>query len=301
MLLGTLWFSIAQVVIKILGKQLPFMEIVTFRGLWGVGLCLWMMRRAGVFSTGRRKGLLLLRGVMGFATMSCSFYSVTVLPLTDAITLYYLHPVFAASFSAMLGRERFWGRTSAALAVSLLGALCIARPSFIFGVGTGQPHLWGITAAIVSAFCAGVVLVTLHELGRTEHPLIPTLWVSCAAFAFSLAGSVPVWRIPQGVEWLYLAAIGILTQRAQLDMTRGLALEPAGRASIVGYAQIVFAGVWGAILFDETPHWTFYLGAGFIFAGSLISSAGGKRPEAAKPTACTTVRPPVPDGREEEP
>jgi len=278
MLLGTLWFSLAQVAIKVLAQRLPVMEIVTFRGLWGVGLCVWMMRRAGVVGLGRRKGLLLLRGLAGFATMSCSFYSVTVLPLTDAITLYYLHPVFTAVFSAMLGRERFWGRTAAALAVSLLGALCIARPPVLFGAGPAEPHLLGIAAAVLSAVCAGVVLVSLHELGRTEHPLIPTLWVSIAAFSCSLAGSIPVWSMPQGTDWLFIAAIGILTQRAQLDLTRGLALQPAGRASIVGYFQIVFVGLWGALLFQETPHWTFYLGAGLIVAGSLVSSIGGAKP-----------------------
>lgn len=291
MLLGTLWFSLAQVAIKILGKRLPFIEIVTFRGLWGVGLCLWMMRRAGFFSLGQRKGLLLLRGVAGFATMASSFYSVTVLPLTDAITLYYLHPVFTAAFSAMLGRERFWGRTAVALAVSLLGALCIARPPFLFGASAAEPHVLGIVAAVFSAICAGVVLVSLHELGRTEHPLIPTLWVSLAAFSFSLVGTVPAWKTPQGLDWLYIAAIGILTQRAQLDMTKGLALEPAGRASIVGYSQIVFAGLWGAFLFGEKPDWTFYLGAGCIIAGALVSSAGKRASTPTKSAACTPVHP----------
>lgn len=292
MLIGTLWFSLAQVAIKILAKQLPVMEIVTFRGLWGVVLCLWMMRRAGIFSLGTRKRLLLLRGLAGFATMSCSFYSVSVLPLTDAITLYYLHPVFTAVFSAMLGRERFWGRTSAALVVSLLGAIAIARPPLLFGASPVEPHLLGIIAAIVSAVCAGIVLVTLHELGRTEHPLIPTLWVSLSAFTFSLVGTIPDWTMPQGLDWLYIAAIGILTQRAQLDMTKGLALQPAGRASIVGYTQIVFAGLWGAFLFGEMPDWTFYLGASLIVVGSLISSLHGNKPAPVKPTSCTTVPPP---------
>ncbi|EPR42466.1 protein of unknown function DUF6 transmembrane [Desulfovibrio sp. X2] len=278
MLLGTLWFSLAQVLIKLLGQNMNFMEIVSFRGMWGVGLCLWMMRRAGGggFSLGRRRGLLVLRGLLGFTTMACSFYSVTVMPLTDAITLYYLHPVFAAVFSSFLGRERFWGRTSVALALSLAGAIFIARPSFLFGGGAAAPYLPGVIAAVVSAVCGGGVLVCLHELGRTEHPLIPTLYVSVAAASFSLVGSIPIWRWPEGWEWLALAGIGVLTQRAQLDMTKGVALEPAGRASVVGYAQIIFAGVWGALLFAEQPGWNFYCGAGLIIVGSLVSGSGGK-------------------------
>ncbi|EPR31488.1 protein of unknown function DUF6 transmembrane [Alkalidesulfovibrio alkalitolerans DSM 16529] len=292
MMLGALWFSMAQVLIKTLGQTLPFMEIVFFRGLWGVGLSLFMMRRAGVAGAGRRKGLLLTRGLLGFLTMSGSFYSLTVLSLSDAITLYYLHPVFAAVFSSMLGRERFFGRTALALVISLAGALCIARPAFLFGLNGPAPDPLGVAAALVSAVCGGAVLVSLHELGRTEHPLVPTLWVSVCAVSLSLAGALPVWRWPVGWEWLLIAGIGVLTQRAQLDMTRGLAIEPAGRASVVGYSQIILAGIWGAALFAETPHWSFYPGAALIILGSLVSTFGAKKPAPVKPIACTTVRPP---------
>ena len=48
-----------------------------------------------------------------------------------------------------------------------------------------------------------------------------------------------VW--PTATGWLLLGAIGIVTQIAQIYMTRGLHLEPAGRATAVSYLQVVFA------------------------------------------------------------
>jgi drug/metabolite transporter (DMT)-like permease len=50
-----------------------------------------------------------------------------------------------------------------------------------------------------------------------------------------------------------LAGIGVVTQIAQVFLTKGLREERAGRAMAVGYMQIVFAALWGMIFFAEVP------------------------------------------------
>jgi drug/metabolite transporter (DMT)-like permease len=52
-------------------------------------------------------------------------------------------------------------------------------------------------------------------------------------------------------------------------MTRGLQVEKTGRATMVGYVQIIFAGAWGALLFGEAITWWTVTGAAIVLTGML--------------------------------
>ena len=58
---------------------------------------------------------------------------------------------------------------------------------------------------------------------------------------------------PTPLEWLFLLLVGITAQGGQVFLTRGLQREPAGKATAIGYLQVVFAGLWGAVFFGELP------------------------------------------------
>ncbi len=89
-----------------------------------------------------------------------------------------------------------------------------------------------------------------------------------------LIGPVAVagWVSPTPREWLMLVGLGIATQLAQVHMTRGLMLIPAGRASAVAYIQAVLAALWGATIFGEVPDLLTLAGAALILAGTFIAA-----------------------------
>ena len=68
---------------------------------------------------------------------------------------------------------------------------------------------------------------------------------------------------------LVLLAVGVSTHLGQLFVTLGLHMERAGRASAVGYLQIVFAAGWGWLLFHEIPDLWTWLGAAVIVISTL--------------------------------
>ena len=55
--------------------------------------------------------------------------------------------------------------------------------------------------------------------------------------------------LPTGMEWSWLLGVGVFTQLGQVLITKGLSLLPAGRASSINYAQVLFATLWGIFLF----------------------------------------------------
>ncbi len=247
------FFSVMSLLVKIAGRRLPVPEIVLVRAIVTFVLTRAYLARRRISPWGRRRGLLLLRGLLGFGALVCFFYSVVHLPLAEATVIQYMNPVFAAVMAALILGERLRVRDGAYVAASFAGVLIVARPSILFGSGAQELAPLAVGAALLGAILSAGAYVAVRALTRTEEPLVIVLYFA----AVSVAGSVPlaaleaVW--PTGAEWLVLLGVGLATQLGQVFLTKGLREEPTGRALGVGYLQIVFAGAWGLAFFEEWP------------------------------------------------
>lgn len=277
MIAGAFFFSLMSLGVKTAGQRIPSQEIVLVRGILNVLITYAMLRRAGVYIWGSRPGVLLLRGLLGFAALSCFYYALVHLPLADATVLQYTNPVWTALLAGWLLGERVRPREAALVLASLLGVVLIARPSFVFG-GVPRLDLLAVAVALAGSMFSASAYITIRKLGRTEHPLVIVFYFTLVTVPAAIPGVLlaAVWPTP--FEWGVLLAIGLSAQAGQVYLTRGLQLEPAGRATAVGYLQIVFAAAWGAAFFLEMPDaWT-VAGAAVILASTLILVRAQKRP-----------------------
>ncbi len=274
------FFSLMSLLVKVAGRRLPSQEVVFARSVVGLALSWWALRRRGVPALGRRRSLLLLRGLLGFGALSCFFYALTRLPLAEATVIQYTNPVFTALLAALVLREHMGGREVAAVLLSLLGVVLVARPESLLGGGGGL-DLVAVAIGLAGAVFSAAAYVVVRKLGATEDPLVIVFYFAAVA-VLGAAPSVAVAGVaPQGFEWAALAGVGVLTQLGQVAMTKGLHSERAGRATAVGYVQIVFAAVWGLLFFGEVPDaWT-AAGAALVVAGTLAIAAEARRSRAA--------------------
>lgn len=269
------FFSLMSLLVKVAGQRLPSAEIVLVRSVISLVLSLAMLRRARVNPWGRRKGLLTFRGLAGFGGLLCFFYAIPRLPLAEVTVLQFTNPVFTALLAAPLLGERITRAVGGGLLVSLAGVVFIARPDVLFG-GRAGLDITPVAVALLGAVFAAVAYVTVRKLRETEHPLVVVLYFPLISVPASLPflGLGAVWPTP--FEWMLLLGIGVLTQIAQVYLTRGLHAETAGRATSVSYLQILFAAVWGLLFFDEVPGAASLLGA-LLVVGGVVVVARGKR------------------------
>ncbi len=268
MAVGAFFFSIMSLLVKVTGQRLPSQEMVLARSATMLGLSWIGLRRAGLSWRGaRHRPLLVIRGIFGFSALSCFYFSIVHLPLGDANVIQYTNPAFTAVLAAWVLREGLRPRELGAVLASLAGVVLVARPSFLFGSAAAlEPAVVGI--ALLGALCSASAYVTVRRL-EGESALVIIFYFSLV----SVVGSIPagwssmLWPSPR--EWLLLFAIGATTQVAQLYMTRGLQLERAGRATAVGYLQVVFAAAWGALFFGERPGLLTLAGFALVIGGTL--------------------------------
>lgn len=268
---GAFFFSIMSLMAKTAGDRIPTQEMVLARGAVMTALSYLALRRAGVSPWGeRQRGLLLLRGVMGFTALSCFFFAVVRLPLADATVIHFTAPVFTGIIAALVLRESVGGKEIGLALLSLIGVLMIARPGFLFGDSAAPLNAVAVGVGMLGAIFSAGAYVSVRKLGQTEPALVIIFWFSLVTMAGSTPGAILTWVSPTPMEWLILVGIGVATQIAQVFLTHGLRLERAGKAIAVGYLQVVFAAGWGFLVFREIPTGWTVVGALVIIASTFL-------------------------------
>ncbi|XXJ18140.1 DMT family transporter [Desulfovibrio caledoniensis] len=276
MLLGTFFFSFGSLFVKLAGSRLPTMEILFFRGLIGLFLCLIMLRKSGVGMFGKRKFLLAARGLLGFGAMFADFYAIVHLPLADALVLIFSHPITVALLAWLLMGETLSKGGLAAILTSVAGVALVCRPDFLFGTGSPDLDTWGLLAALVSVFLTSWAILAVRVLAKTERPAVVMLY---PPIAISLLSPLFAdgWVTPTLAEWGVLCGVGLFMNLGQFFMTKGYAIESAARISGVSTLEIVFASMWGMMFLGEVPDsWTIGGGALIVFGILLLGRSGMK-------------------------
>ena len=291
MLSSALSFSLMGVCVKAVGSRIPVAEVVLARSAVSLVLSLVMLRQAGLEPWGQRRGLLVLRGVIGTGALLCVFAALAQLPLAPATVLQYLQPTFTALLAWLLLRERVGGRVLAAALLGLLAVALLSNPQELTGLlgPLAEPLLGhrevplplaGVLLALAGALLSACAYVSVRALGRSEHPLV-------IVFYFPLVGLVmtaplvllhPVW--PTGQEMLALVGVGLFTQLGQIGITKGLLGMPAARATAMSYGQVPLAALWGWLVFQEPLDPDTAVAAGLVLAATLLSLRRAPRGEA---------------------
>ena len=267
MAVSAFFFSLMGALAKLAGASVPLFEIVLARSLVVGTLSGAKLVADGNGFGGGEQRILVLRAVLGFVSLSCYYYAVIQLPLADATVIHFTNPVFTAIIAALWLREHLGPREWLLVVTSLSGVVLVARPAFLFDEGDSLadfPVLIGLCGAVLAAGA----YVAVRRL-RQEPPMLIVFYFAAVCTLLSLPMVALDFVMPSWGTLLVLLGVGVTTPLGQVFVTWGFRLERAGRASAVGYLQIVFAALWGWLLFAELPDvWT-WVGAAIIVACTL--------------------------------
>ena len=249
-LLAALGFSGMSACARLAGPDIPTVQKAFFRNFVALLAVLALMRRKGVAWKPARKSLpaLLGRSVFGTAGLLLNFYAIGRLALAAANMLNKLSPFFAILFSVWLLREKPNGVQLGAVVVAFLGSLCIMKPGF-----RDTPFLPAL-AGFFGGMGAGIAYTFVRKLGtmgEDSHRIV--LFFSAFSCAVCLPGML-FFHAPMSFRQLgFLMLAGLCGCVAQFAVTRAYLYAPAKELSVYDYTQVIFATVWGYLLFDQVP------------------------------------------------
>jgi len=263
MLTATLFFSMMNVAVKLL-PHIPAVEIVFFRSLVSLILSLGFLKSAKIHIWGKNKKLLILRGASGAMALILYFRLIQDIPLASATTILFLSPVFATILGIFFVDEKVKPLQWFFFLVSFAGIIMIKG----FDPRIGIIYL---LMGFSSSFFSGIAFNCIRKLNTSEHPLVIILYFPLVTLPITGIWSFFNWVTPAGLDWFILLMVGVLTQIAQYFMTRAFQQEEISKIASLRYLGIIYALIFGYLIFDEHFNVMVYSGMALTILGVVLN------------------------------
>ncbi len=263
MLISVVGFALMNLTVKFL-HRLPATELVLFRSLVSAALCIYLLKKRKIPLFGNQKKYLILRGVFGVIALSLFFYTLQKMPLGSAITIQYLSPIFTAFFAIFMLGEKMYKLQWLFFILSFMGIALIK--GFDPNVD-GSLFIMGITSALF----AGLAYNCIRKVKDTDHPLVVVFYFPMIAIPIMAIISLWNWVRPEGIEWLLLLLMGILTQIAQVYMTKALQNAEVNEITGLKYLGVIFALGFDLLIFDVHYQPMALAGIALVLVGVILN------------------------------
>ena len=261
------------VCVKLASSDFSTGEIVFWRGFVSMAMMAGLALSRGVALRTPHWRMHLSRSISGSTALGCYFFAIGALPLATAVTLNYTSPLFVALLLALFFRERLNALASGAVLMGFAGVVVLLRPTL-------QPEQWvGAVAGLSSGAVASLAYISLRELGRKDEPEVRTVfWFSLMTATIGLAWSLfSDLHLPDLGQLATLLGVGLFGGLAQLAMTRSYRYGRTVVSANLSYATVVFASLFGTLLWDEIMPASSWLAIALIVSGALVVSLSTRK------------------------
>jgi drug/metabolite transporter (DMT)-like permease len=262
MLVGVGMFSFGDALGKVLVARYPVSELLLLRASVPLAILLALIwRHRATLPRLQRPGLQLLRMVLSTAEVAAFFVAVVYLPLADVITYYLACPIFVTALSAIVVREQVGWRRWSAVVVGFCGVLIALQPS-------AQTVSWPALIALAGSFCFAVLMIVTRSLRATPDIVLAATQFA-GTFSVGLVLAPFAWRMPGLPDLGLFVLAGCISIVALLCTNRSLKLAPASVVVPYQYSMIVWAVMFGYVVFGDVPSAATIVGAAIIIGAGL--------------------------------
>ena len=264
MFLSVCTFSVMDLLVK-WSSDYPTGEVLFFRGFFGLLPTYFLIpkNKLKTFYTTTRSKEHLFRCLMGLMALIAIVVALRELPLAVVVSLSYAAPLFITVLSIFLLSEKVGIFRWLAVLIGFIGVIIIAEPGF-----KGMNYLYFLPLI----FCIGMafVTITIRKLSTTEP-----IWLISIFFTItiSIAGlaTIPMgWVMPNFQDFVLLALIGVTGGSANLFLTQSYKLSEVSLVAPLKYLALIFAIIFGYLIWNEIPTIKTLIGASFVIFASLI-------------------------------
>ena len=205
------------------------------------------------------------------AVMAVSFFwSLTKLPLAEAIGLSFIAPVIALYLAAVMLKETI-GKDAIWASLAGLGGVAIIMAGRLSGHYT-MDHVWGAAAVLFSAVVFAYNLILARQQAQVSGPIEIAFFQNL--FVALTLGLVAPWFLqPIGMsDAPMVGASAALAVISLLLLSWAYARAEAQILIPVEYTAFVWAAFFGWLFFAEPVTWPVLLGTALIVGGSLIAA-----------------------------
>jgi drug/metabolite transporter (DMT)-like permease len=268
-LLSAFFFAVMATLVRDLGQALPTVEIVLFRfGLQAVvlaPLAVLALRDDPRALFTRRPGLHAIRLALGSLAMLGGFYALAHLPLATALSISFSRALFLTVLAVIILRESVGPHRWGAVAAGFVGVLVILRP---WDGGAVDPAM---LAALAAALAVAGMSICVRLLSGTESNLVLMLYPGLFATLLFAGPAWAVWVPPDAGTLALLVAMSATGGLGQVLLISAYRHAEPSAIAPMNYTQLLWATLFGFVLFGEVPDAATWAGGGLVLAAALYT------------------------------
>jgi drug/metabolite transporter (DMT)-like permease len=264
MLLAVGFFALMDTFLKLFSAHYPAIEVSALRGAASVPFVVLSVALTGRLRTLKpvRWRLHFLRGVLAIVMLTTFIYSVRILPLADAYSVFMAAPLMVTALSVPFLREQVDAKRWVAIGIGMLGMLIVLRPS------AASLATLGAMAAFVAAICYALAAISVRVLTRTDTTAAMVFWFMLSLTVFGGILAAPDWVPLRREHWPWLVAVGIFGALGQHFLTEAFRHAPASVVAPFEYTAMLWAIAIDWVIWQHAPSLTMLVG------GSIITGCG---------------------------
>ncbi|MDH4109029.1 MAG: DMT family transporter [Gammaproteobacteria bacterium] len=259
-------FTVMNVFAKLLSVRHSVIEIAFYRNLIACMPFLFM-----AFAMGKREMLVIrsqpkaivFRAVLGAMSLMTTFAAFALMPMAETTVLLFTASLFMPVLGVLILQEHVGPYRWAAIVVGFIGVVIMTGPS-------GTVNALGLSVALAAALMHATLGIVLRHLGKHESPetivfyfLVIGVLVTALPMPF-----VAVWPAPD--EAPLLVGVGLCGALAQWLLSTAYRHAPAALVTVFNYTGIVWATLFGVLIWNEWPTSVVLAGGGVVIASNVL-------------------------------
>lgn len=226
----------------------------------------WMLvvQPAGGLGTGKLKKHF-LRSVFTYGALVTYFYALAQIPFANAVVLQSMGPVFVPILALVVFRWLADRYVWLGVLISFVGVVLIVRPDR-FGLSLGE------VAALLAALGGAAAALVIWSLAATEPVERQMFYFSLFAFLLSAVPLPWVWQQPAITQLVPIAAVAAFTIVGQFYYAKSFSTAPGDKVITWSYMTIVFAAIFGFLIWGEPIIAVTAVGAALVVAGAHLAT-----------------------------
>ncbi len=257
-------FTLMNVFAKLLSTNHSVIEIAFYRNLIACMPFLFL-----VFVLGKRDILVIrskpslvgFRAVLGAISLVTTFAAFSLMPMAETTVLLFTSSLFIPILGVIFLSERVGPYRWGAVVIGFAGVVIMTGP-------TGHMSVLGITVAIAAALMHATLQIVLRYLGRYERPETVTFYFLVIG-TLVMALPLPLVAVtPNLAEVPLLFGVGLSGALAQWLLSIAFRNAPAAIVTVFNYSGIVWATLFGWLIWNDWPLPTVLVGAGVVIASN---------------------------------
>lgn len=256
--------SVLIALVRHLSAEFNILFIVMVRNFFGLLFFLPQILHdyKKVFATNKLK-LHIFRGVNGLASMMIWFHVVTVLPLSEAVSISFIIPILTTVVAILFLKEKVETNSWIASFIGFLGILIILRPGF----REFNPAYFYSFASVILWVISNIIIKVMT---KTEKPQTIVAYMSFVMLICSIPFALPYLQPINFTNFLWFALLGAVSNLLHIFISSAYSKADLSYVQPFDFTRLIFTAIISYFAFGEIIDSLVVVGSLVILCGVII-------------------------------